>query len=150
LTLWTYETSRDSSATAATVFVLFEDVASWPEWNAGVERIDLDGPFASGALGIMTMPDGERLAFRLVSVANGEGFEDETPIAGAGVVVRVRHILQPLPAGGIRITYAATVDGPGAGTAGPGIGSAVTADFPAVLASLVAFAEAPRPARRAG
>ena len=139
--MWTNETSRETMASPQAVFGLFEDVARWPEWNAGVERIDLDGPFVAGTSGIMTMPGGDRLSLRLVWVAEDQGFEDETPIPDAGVTVRVRHTLKPLPGGGTRITYAATVDGPGAEAAGPEIGPAVTADFPEVLASLVALAE---------
>lgn len=146
--MWTYETSLDTAASPEAVFALFRDVDGWPEWNAGVERIELGGPFAAGTRAVMVLPGGERLSFRLAWVAEGEGFEDETPIAEAGVVVRVRHTLERLPGGGTRITYAATVEGPGADAAGPEIGPAVTEDFPAVLASLAARAEAAAAGRR--
>jgi hypothetical protein len=58
------------------------------------------------------------------------------------VVVRVRHSLEALAAGGTRITYRATVEGPPADALGPEIGTAVTADFPEVMAALAARAEA--------
>jgi uncharacterized protein YndB with AHSA1/START domain len=140
--MWSYETSLETRASAEAVFEFFRDVASWPEWNAGVERIELEGPFAGGTSGTMVVPGEEPLAFRLVWVGEGRGFEDETPIPDAGVVVRVRHTLDPLASGGTRITYVATVEGPAADAAGPEIGTAVTADFPEVMAALAARAEA--------
>src|ERR1700730_7161239 len=140
--MWTYDTRLETRAGAEILFDIFKDVARWPEWNAGVERIELQGPFAGGTSGTMLMPGEQPLASRLIWVGEGQGFEDETPIPDAGVVVRVRHTLEPLASGGTRITYAATVEGPAAETAGPEIGSAVTADFPDVMAALAARAEA--------
>jgi hypothetical protein len=90
----------------------------------------------------MVIPDQGSLPFRLAWVGEGRGFEDETEVPGAEVVVRVRHSLEPLAAGGTRITYRATVEGPAADALGPEIGPAVTADFPEVIAALAARAEA--------
>jgi Polyketide cyclase / dehydrase and lipid transport len=140
--MWSYEHSVDTVAKAETVFEILRDVSRWPEWNPGVERIDLDGSFASGTTGVMVIPDQGSLSFRLAWVGEGRGFEDETEIPDAGVVVRVRHFLEPLAAGGTRITYRATVEGLAADALGPQIGPAVTADFPEVMAGLAARAEA--------
>jgi len=141
--MWTYEHTIETPAKAETIFEILEDVSRWSEWNAGVERIDLDGPFASGTSGVMVIPDQGSVSFRLAWVGEGRGFEDETEIADAGVTVRVRHLLEPLAAGGTRITYRATVEGPVSGPLGSEIGEeAVTADFPAVMAALAWRAEA--------
>src|SRR5918911_1861623 len=140
--MWAYEHSLETAAGAETIFAILRDVRRWPEWNAGVERIDLDGPFATGTTGVMVIPDQASLPFRLAWVGEGRGFEDETEIPGAEVLVRVRHSLEPLAAGGTRITYRATVEGPAADTLGQEIGPAVTADFPEVIAALAARAEA--------
>jgi hypothetical protein len=140
--MWTYEHSLETRVRAETIFEILRDVERWPEWNPGVERIDLDGPFATGTAGVMVIPDQGSLSFRLVWVGEGRGFEDETAIPGADVVVRVRHSLEPLAAGGTRITYRATVEGPAADALGPEIGPAVTADFPEIVAALAARAEA--------
>ena len=105
--MWTYEWSVETSADPDAVFAFFMDVESWPEWNSGVERIELNGPFATGTSGTMFMPGQDAIQFRLVWVAQGQGFEDETPIPDAGIVVRVRHTLVALDSGGTRITYAA-------------------------------------------
>jgi Polyketide cyclase / dehydrase and lipid transport len=138
--MWTYEHSLETGATAETIFEILRDVSRWPEWNSGVERIDLDGSFETGTTGVMVIPDQGSLSFRLAWVGEGRGFEDETEIPDAEVVVRVRHSLEPLVAGGTRITYRASVEGPGADALGPEIGPGVTADFPEVMAVLAARA----------
>ena len=140
--MWTYEHSLETVAKAETIFEIIRDVGRWPEWNQGVERIDLDGPFATGTTGVMVIPDQGSLSFRLAWVGEGRGFEDETEIPGAEAVVRVRHSLEPLAGGGTRITYRATVEGAAAEVLGPEIGPAVSADFPEVMAALAARAEA--------
>lgn len=140
--MWSYEHSVETGASAEAIFEIFRDVSRWPEWNPGVEQIDLDGSFATGTTGVMVMPDQGSLSFRLAWVGESQGFEDETEIPDAGVVVRVRHSLEPLAAGGTRITYRATVEGPAADALGPEIGPGVTADFPEVMAGLAARAEA--------
>ena len=140
--MWTFEHSVETGATAETIFGILRDTSRWSEWNPGVERVDLNGPFATGASGVMVIPGQGSLAFRLAWVGEGKGFEDETEIPGMDLMVRVRHSLEPLAAGGTRITYRATVEGPTADARGPEIGPAVTGDFPDVMASLAARAEA--------
>lgn len=140
--MWTFEHSIETAAGAETIFEILKDVSRWPEWNRGVERIDLSGPFATGTTGVMVIPDQGSLSFRLAWVGDGQGFEDETEIPGTDVLVRVRHSLEPLLAGGTRITYRATVEGPAADALGSEIGPAVSADFPEVMAALAARAEA--------
>jgi hypothetical protein len=140
--MWTYEHSVDTRAGAQAIFALFKDVGTWSAWNAGVEQVDLDGPFAAGTTGTMVVPGQEPFAFRLTWVEEGQGFEDETEIPEAGVVVRVGHHLETLNAGLTRVTYSVKIDGPGADEAGPGIGPAIVADFPEVMSALVARAEA--------
>jgi carbon monoxide dehydrogenase subunit G len=138
----TYEHSIETAAGAETIFEILRDTSRWSEWNPGVDRIDLDGPFKTGTTGVMVIPGQEPLSFRLAWVGDGRGFEDETEIPGAKVMVRVRHSLEPLASGGTRITYRATVEGTAAGALGPEIGPAVTADFPEVMAALAGRAEA--------
>jgi Polyketide cyclase / dehydrase and lipid transport len=140
--MWTYTHSLETTASPDAVFALFKDVDTWPEWNAGLERMVLDGPFATGTNSTMFVAGQDPLVARLVWVKEGRGFEDETPIPDAGVVVRVRHCLEPLSDGGALITYAATLDGPAADTLGPTLGAAITADFPDVMAALAARAVA--------
>jgi len=92
--MWTVDHHGESAAQPATVFALLADAARWPEWNEGVHRIDLDGPFAAGTAATMVLPDGTSLPFRLAWVDPARGFEDVTEVPDAGVVVRVAHLLE--------------------------------------------------------
>ena len=139
--MWVAEHSIATSASREAILDLFADVTRWPAWNRGTAWVTLDGPFAAGTTGLMKIPDQDPLPFRLV-VVDADGFEDETPIPEAGIVVRVRHTISSARDGRINIVYRATIDGPRADELGPEIGPQVTADFPEVLAALAARAEA--------
>jgi hypothetical protein len=77
-----------------------------------------------------------------VEETRGRGFEDETEVPETGVLVRVRHVLQPLADRHTRISYTCVVDGPN--EIGAEIGAAVSADFADVIAALAARAESTR------
>jgi hypothetical protein len=143
--MWAAEHSIEIDARREVINALFADTARWPQWNEGTEWVELDGPFVAGTTARMKIPGEEPLSFRLVQVGP-DGFEDETPIPDAGIIVRVRHQIEPLASGRSRVVCRATIDGPNAEKLGPEIGRQVTADFPAVLAALKAHAE---PASRA-
>jgi uncharacterized protein YndB with AHSA1/START domain len=140
--VWTREFSAESTASPERLFAILEDTDSWSEWNAGVERIEMDGLFTAGTTATMVLPDRTRLRFRLVWVERGRGFEDETEVPETGVLVRVRHLLQPQADGHTRISYTCVVDGPDEVSAE--VGAAVSADFPDVIAALAARAESTR------
>jgi Polyketide cyclase / dehydrase and lipid transport len=135
--MWQNEFEGTSAAPCDRVHGILEDVANWSEWNEGVAEAVVDGPFATGTEGVMTLPDGENLGFRIVAVEPGRGYTDETPIPGTEVVVRVVHHLEPLGDRGTRIVYRCEVEGPDATE----IGQQVTADFPQVIAALARRAE---------
>jgi uncharacterized protein YndB with AHSA1/START domain len=143
--MWEKEYHGDSQASATTVFALLTDTSTWPEWNAGVAHVESDGPFVAGATATMVLPDRTALPFRLVWVEPGRGFEDETQVPDAGVVVRVGHLLERRDGGGTAITFRCAVEGPDDVAAE--VGTAVSADFPDVIAALAERAER---AERAG
>src|SRR6266498_2079855 len=64
--MWTFEHSQTTRAAVAEVFALLSDVGGWPDWNAGVESVTLDGPFVAGTRGTMAMPGQEPLSVRLI------------------------------------------------------------------------------------
>jgi len=133
--MWQRSFSILTPAPVAAVWRLFEDVAGWPAWNAGIESISIDGPFADGTAFVMKPPGQDAFTSRLVNVVAQRRFEDETVVGD--VRVRVDHRIEPSSAAQTRITYTATVTGPGAAE----IGAAVTDDFPAVLEALAALAQ---------
>jgi hypothetical protein len=139
--MWTSEQSVEANVRADVVRALFEDVKRWPEWNAGTEWVRLDGPFEVGTTGTMKVPDQEPFTFHLITVGP-EGFEDETAVPDAGIVVRVRHTIETVGGSTVRIVYRTTIEGPAADTVGPVMGPEITADFPTVLDALVARARA--------
>lgn len=134
--MWTFETSIEVKATRETLWALFADVEGWPRWNAGIERIELRGPFQSGSSFTMQPPGMEPFISTLADVRQGESFTDVTALGDT--VVRVFHGLRALEDGRMRVTYRAEVGGPEAHEIGP----MVTADFADVLASLRDMAEA--------
>lgn len=135
---WQTEYSVEVEAGAEAVWALFCDVAGWKRWNAGIESIEIEGPFADGTWFTMKPPGGEPLRSRLVDVRENEGFVDETLVDDLRVTVA--HRLAALDGRRTRITYAVDATGPGARQIGP----MVAADFPEVLASLAAHVEGRR------
>jgi hypothetical protein len=131
---WTAEHDVETRAAPERIWALLRDVAGWPRWNAGIERIELHGAFAEGAWLTMQPPGQQPLRSQLLEVRENQGFVDETRVGD--LVVRVAHRIEPLRAGA-RVTYSIEAAGPGAAEIGP----MVAADFPQVLAALAAAAE---------
>ena len=137
--MWSTVISGESEASPAEVYALLASPDTWPEWDASIERIELSGQFAAGTRGVMAFRGGQELPFQITWLEPGAGFTNETPVPGAGVVARVRHELAATAAGGTEITYRVEVDGPDEVAAEAG--TAVSADFPEVIAALAAMAE---------
>src|SRR2546428_296168 len=134
---YTYRHTVETDVAAEAIWALYEDVTTWPSWDAQAELITRDGPFAAGTTGTMTFVGQEPLAYRLTRVEPLREFVDETPVDA--LVVRVSHLLEPLPGGRLRITYSAEIDGPD--DEAQQVGPMITADFPDTVASLVALAK---------
>jgi hypothetical protein len=131
---WSTEHSIETTASPETLWGFFCDVPGWPAWNAGIEHIELEGPFAEGTWFTMKAPGQDALRSRLATIRENDRFVDETRVGD--LVVTVAHRLERVAAGRTRVTYAIDAAGPGA----PEIGPAIAADFPEVLAALVARA----------
>ncbi len=137
--VWAVEHSVETSAAPGAVWQLWADVGSWPEWNAGIEQIELSGPFAVGSTILMTPPGDEPVALRIAEAIEPELFVDEAD--GGDFVVRTTHRVEPVGENRSRITYRMEITGPAADTVGPEIGPEISGDFPEVLAALAAHAE---------
>ncbi len=135
--MWSHEESIETSASPARVWQLFTDVQRWKDWNAGIESIELHGPFAEGTTITMKAPGQDALTSTLIQVKPSQSFTDETVVGETRVLVS--HRLAPLPSGRTKIVYSTKITGPGAAEIGP----MVTADFPDVLAALKNLAEQP-------
>src|SRR3712207_2447054 len=93
----TIEHSEHTSAPPEAVWGLWSDVATWPVWDEGLERVALDGPFARGTTGTLKPAGGPRVRFVLTEVRPGEGFADETKLPLCRV--RFEHSATPGPQG---------------------------------------------------
>jgi Polyketide cyclase / dehydrase and lipid transport len=134
---YTYSHVIEADVAPEAVWALYDDVSTWPAWDAEAEWVTRDGPFATGSAGEMKFRGMDPLAYRLTRVEPLREFVDETPVGD--LVVRVSHRLDPVAPGRLRLTYAAEIDGPQAQA--EQIGPAITADFPATMASLLALAK---------
>jgi hypothetical protein len=137
--VWAVEHSVETSASARAVWQLLANVERWPEWNAGVERIELRGPFAVGSTILMTPPGDEPVELRIAEGVEPELFVDEAD--GGDFVVRTTHRVEAVDDERSRITYRMEITGPAAETVGLEIGPEISGDFPQVLAALAARAE---------
>jgi carbon monoxide dehydrogenase subunit G len=133
--MWTHEESIEIAATPSQVWRLLADVPNWKRWNAGIESIEIHGPFAAGTTFTMKPPGVDAFTSTLVDVRENENFTDETVIDGTRFVVH--HALSRLPSGNVRVSYSTEISGPAAAEFGP----IITADFPDVLAALKRLAE---------
>jgi hypothetical protein len=136
--MWAVAHSVETSATAQAVWRLWADVERWPR-NAGVERIELRGPFAAGSTILMTPPGEEPVELRIAEAIEPGLFVDEAD--GGDFVVRTTHRVEAVGDERSRITYRTEITGPAAETVGPEIGPEISGDFPQVLAALAARAE---------
>jgi hypothetical protein len=132
--MWQYEHSIETDAAAEALWARWADVATWAEWNADIEKVELEGPFAAGSRITMTPHLDEPVLLRLVEVREHETFVDVAEFGG--VVIRTMHRLERLSADCTRITYRTEITGPAAGELGPQVGPAITADFPETMAAL--------------
>ena len=133
--VWRNEYAIETSATPETIWGIFRDVPAWKNWNAGIEQIDIDGPFADGTWFTMKPPGEEALRSQLIEVRENACFVDETRVGD--LVVRVSHRIETIGPARTRIVYAVDARGPQASEIGP----AAASDFPDVLASLAKLAE---------
>lgn len=133
--MWTHEESIETTATPAQIWKLFSDVAGWKKWNAGIEEIEIHGPFAVGATFSMRPPGGDAMTSKLIEVKENEGFTDETVVDETHVLVS--HKIVSLASGHSQVIYSTVITGPAAAEFGP----MVTGDFGSVLIALKNLAE---------
>ena len=137
--MWEYEHSVETTAEPAALWGYWSDVAGWPKWNDGIEKIAIDGPFAVGATFTMTPPGQDAIQMRIVELVPEVQFTDE--MNAGDFVVRTVHRLEPLAQRRTRVIHRTEITGPAADQVGPQLGPAITEDFPEVLAALVKLAE---------
>lgn len=136
--MWTTEYSLSTDVAAEALWRVLRDVNDWGSWNEGIEEIALDGPLAVGATFRMKPPGEDAVTSTIAELEENRLLTDVTDLGE--LVVRVAHRLDPVPDGGTTVTYHVQVSGPAADSVGEEVGRAISADFPEVIAALVASA----------
>lgn len=137
--MWKYEHGIETTATPGAIWALWADVENWGTWNADIEKIELRGTFAAGALITMTPAGQDPVELLVAEAVEGEMFVDEARFAG--LVLRTTHRIDPLGADRSRVVYRMEITGEGADEVGPQIGPAITGDWPETMAALVRAAQ---------
>lgn len=140
--MWEYEHSIVPAATPASIWQLYSDVSTWPEWDAGIAAISIDGPFAAGTMGMITPSGQASLPFTTLEADPERGFVDETEIRGAGILIRFEHRIVALPDGRSRLTHSVAIRGPIPDAVASEIGAGVSAGIPQTMATLAQQAAA--------
>ncbi|GGW13683.1 hypothetical protein GCM10018980_16040 [Streptomyces capoamus] len=136
--MWQYQHSIESSATPEAIWRLWADVENWGTWNAEIEKIEVDGPFAAGTQITMTPPGDDPVLLHIAEAVENELFVDEARFDG--LLLRTIHRIDRIDQNRIRVTYRMEITGAGADEAGPQIGPGITADWPETMASLAELA----------
>ncbi|MEV4310682.1 SRPBCC family protein [Actinocrispum sp. NPDC049592] len=134
MTTYEYEHSEVTDASTDAVYALWADVTRWAEWDTSIVGITIDGPFAAGSRGTMTIEGMPPIPYTLTEVTVGRSFSDETAIPGA--VLRFGHVVETVDGGRTKVTHRVEIEGENAAELGP----MVTGDVPEAMRALVKLA----------
>jgi Polyketide cyclase / dehydrase and lipid transport len=134
--MWSTEFSQNTEVAPEALWPLLQDVNGWGAWNDGIEAIALDGPLGVGATFQMKPPGEDAVTSTIAELQENRLLTDVTDLGD--LVIRVAHRLDPLPSGGTVVTYRVEVTGPAADNIGEEVGTSISADFPQVIAALIA------------
>ena len=143
--MWSREHSIETTASPESIWRLWADVATWPEWNADIQRIEIFGQFAIGSTIAMTPVDQDTVELRIAEASEPTLFVDEADLGD--VVVRTVHRADRHETGRTTVTYRMEISGPAADSVGPELGPKISGDFPETLAALIERAVAEDPTR---
>lgn len=135
--MWRTEHTEETMASPETVWALWSDVRTWPDWDEAVVSVSLAGPFVTGSSGKLKPRGGPGVTFTLVEVHEPFGFADETRLPGA--VMRFEHRSERVD-DRIRITHAVSIYGLAAALFARLIGRGVARDLPGAVRRLAAAA----------
>lgn len=108
---WETTSTHEGAAAPADVWQnAYADAAAWPKWNAELKNAELDGPLRLGATAEIVFKTGLRLRFKVVEFEDGRLFTDESRLPGARM--GHRHLVEPIPDGGSRLTNTIYIEGP--------------------------------------
>jgi len=132
--------TRQTRASAETIWRLWSDTATWNEWNPGVKRMVMGGAFINGTTGVMHTPAGQQHQIRLINILPGQSFDLETQVLP---LTQFRFHCEVVPATtGSRISQSVHMSGPLAFVMAPLAGERIASSFDPLLKGLSDKAEA--------
>ncbi|MEW1810439.1 polyketide cyclase [Pseudarthrobacter phenanthrenivorans] len=135
--MWEYQNAVETTAAPEAIWRLWSDVENWGTWNAEIEKIEINGPFAAGSQILMTPPGDDPVPLVIAEAVENERFVDEARFGD--LLLRTTHRIDA-DQGRTRVVYRMEITGRGADEAGPQIGPGITADWPETMAALVKMA----------
>ncbi|HLQ61955.1 MAG TPA: SRPBCC family protein [Candidatus Acidoferrales bacterium] len=128
------EASLETSAASATVWRVWSDVNSWPDWNPDMKASRLAGPLKLGATGMIDTRSGGRHDVVVTHFEEGRSFElESTALPGTKMAIRATVAATP---GGTRMTQGFEPRGLLAPLIGPMMGGTILKTFSSVLEGL--------------
>ncbi|WP_034594855.1 SRPBCC family protein [Hamadaea tsunoensis] len=128
-TIATAQISSDLPAEA--FFERWADMATWQEWNTDTEWVRLDGPFQTGATGVLKPKGGPKTKFVVAALEPGREFTDVSLLAGAKLTFR--HLVDRAADGRTTVAVTVSLGGPLAffwnTVLGKGIKNGIAADL---------------------
>jgi hypothetical protein len=104
--MYDFEEVRTTRASLEQLWAVYADVTGWPRWHGGFDAAVLDGPFASGTAGYVTVRviATQDVPFHLENVVPRKGFD---VVWGVGPLMstRMTHTLEEVE-GGTRFKHA--------------------------------------------
>jgi Polyketide cyclase / dehydrase and lipid transport len=108
---WETKSELEGAAAPAAIWErAYADARAWPKWNPELKSAELDGPLRLGATARIAFKTCLRLRFAVVEFEQGRLFTDEARLPGARM--GHRHLVEPTPEGGSRLTNAIHIEGP--------------------------------------
>jgi hypothetical protein len=129
-----YEGTVTTSASPKDVWHLWSDVGSWHCWDPSVQQVCMEGHFAEGAAGTMTLAGDIEAPFVLEIVEPNNRFLDRVTMGD--LVIHIDHEVKATDSGS-EVTVRTHISGPGAADVGP----MVAGDTPKALEALARMAE---------
>jgi Polyketide cyclase / dehydrase and lipid transport len=128
-----------STASQTHFFARWADMGTWSEWNMDTEWVRLDGPFETGATGVLKPKGGPKVPFVVASVIPGREFIDVSLLLGAKLTFA--HAVT-VEGDGCTIAVTVSMTGPMAWFWRMVLGKSLRASLQPDLDRLVATAEA--------
>ena len=142
--MWDFEHSVEASVSRERVWALWTDIESWPSWNPGVVRAELDGPATEGATGTVRASGGPASKLTVVAVEPERRFVTEA--SERLMRLRFDHELRNGPDDRLRITHRVQMTGLATPLMRRTVGPRLERSIPVGLANLVELAQRESPA----